>query len=322
MSTPSILEVRAFNRWYTDFIGLLNKHLLDSKYSLAEARLLFEINAAGTIRASQLMTILHIDKSYLSRLLRGLEKARLITRKKSAEDARAVALSLSEKGRSVFAALNGASNQQINRLLQTLNEDQRRQLVGHMQGVRHLVEPGTSPRNTKAPIAEDPGTTGVTIRTTLKPGDLGYIAHLHGRIYDQESGYGIGFESYVLKGLGELGHQYDPKKDHVWICEDGERIVGFLAGVSHGKSLQLRYFLLLPEYRGKGLAKMLMDLFIGFLRDRGYRHAFLWTTNEQHAAIALYTRYGFRLTEEKESNAFGKALTERKYQLRLDDNPQ
>jgi peptidyl-dipeptidase Dcp len=155
----------------------------------------------------------------------------------------------------------------------------------------------------------------ITIRTTLKPGDLGYVAYLHGLIYDQESGYGIGFETYVLEGLAELGQQYDPQKDHIWICEDSERIVGFLAGVSRGESLQLRYFILLTEYRGKGIGNRLMDLFTGFLRERDYRHAFLWTTNEQHAAIALYTRYGFRLTEEKKSNAFGKALIERKYEL-------
>lgn len=155
----------------------------------------------------------------------------------------------------------------------------------------------------------------VTIRIRLAPGDLGYIAYLHGRIYDLESGYGLGFESYVLKGLGEFGQEFDPERDRVWICEDGEGIVGFLAGVSHGDSLQLRYFILLPEYRGRGLGRRLMDLFIAFLRDRGYHHAFLWTTNEQHAAIALYSKYGFRLTEEKESSGFGKRLIEQKYEL-------
>src|SRR6185437_4486339 len=192
MPTTPIREIRAFNRWYTDLIGLLNKNLLDSEYSLTEARLLFEINATGTVRASQLMTILHIDKSYLSRLLRGLETAKLITCKRSSEDARAVLLSLSEKGRRVFAVLNGASDQQVRRLLQPLNREQRLRLVGHMYGVRQLIEPD-------APAE-------VTIRTMLQPGDLGYIAYIHGRIYDQESAYGIGFESYVLKGLGELGH--------------------------------------------------------------------------------------------------------------------
>lgn len=157
----------------------------------------------------------------------------------------------------------------------------------------------------------------VTIRTKLEPGDLGYIAYLHGRIYDNENQYGLGFESYVLEGLAEFGARYDPAKDRVWVCEHGREKVGFLVGVNRGDSLQLRYFILLPEYRGMGLGKRLMDAFMEFVRERGYRRAYLWTTNEQHAAISLYSRYGFRLTEEKESMAFDKPLVERKYEYNI-----
>ncbi|HVS96459.1 MAG TPA: GNAT family N-acetyltransferase, partial [Puia sp.] len=84
-----------------------------------------------------------------------------------------------------------------------------------------------------------------------------------------------------------------------------------------GDSLQLRYFILLPEYRGRGLGRRLMDLFMIFLREAGYQRAYLWTTNEQQAAISLYTRYGFVLVEEKQSAAFGKPLIEQRYELSL-----
>jgi peptidyl-dipeptidase Dcp len=70
-------------------------------------------------------------------------------------------------------------------------------------------------------------------------------------------------------------------------------------------------------FRGLGLGKQLMDQFIGYMHDYGYRRAFLWTTNEQQAAISLYKCYGFCLTEEKESNAFGKTLFEQRYDLDL-----
>ena len=308
MKKKLIQDMRAFNRWYTDVIGLLNRHLLDSNYNLSEARLIYELHKAETIRASQVMELMHIDKSYLSRMLKRLEKERLVSRKQSREDGRAVLLSLTEKGQREFARLNGASDEQMRSLVDHLTDEQREELVGHMRGIRRLMDISIR-------------TTEISIRTTLTPGDLGYIAYLHGRIYDKENQYGLGFESYVLQGLGEFGAQYDPEKDRVWVCEHGREKVGFLVGVHRGddtidssSALQLRYFILLPEYRGLGLGKRLMDLFVEFARERGYRKAYLWTTNEQHAAISLYTRYGFRLTEEKESKAFDKPLIERKYE--------
>src|ERR1700744_2861520 len=106
MKKKPIQEVRAFNRWYTDIVGLLNQHLLDSAYSLAEARLIYEIHHAGSIQASQVMAIMHIDKSYLSRILQKLEKEKVVARTKSPEDGRAVLLTLTEKGAREFAVLN------------------------------------------------------------------------------------------------------------------------------------------------------------------------------------------------------------------------
>ena len=152
------------------------------------------------------------------------------------------------------------------------------------------------------------------IRTRLLPGDLGLVAWLHGQVYTRECDYGLGFEGYVLKGLGEFALAYDPAKDRIWVCEDGGRMVGFLLGMHRERDeAQLRYFILLPEYRGSGLGKKLMTLFMDWLHEQGYRRAYLWTTHEQETATALYLRHGFRLTEEKESAGFGKPLRERRY---------
>jgi ribosomal protein S18 acetylase RimI-like enzyme len=84
---------------------------------------------------------------------------------------------------------------------------------------------------------------------------------------------------------------------------------------------QLRYFLIEPEYRGIGLGKKLMAMYMDFVRACGYRAAYLWTTHELAAAAALYRRHGFRLTEEKESTAFGKAVKEQRYDLVLSTDP-
>jgi ribosomal protein S18 acetylase RimI-like enzyme len=158
----------------------------------------------------------------------------------------------------------------------------------------------------------------IAIRTQLQPGDIGYVIYLHGKLYKEEYNYGIGFESYVAKGLHEFITNYNPEKDRVWICEHNNQIIGFLLLLDKGgDSAQLRYFILRPAYRGIGLGKKLMSEFIEELKNIGYEHAFLWTTHEQEAAAYLYRKAGFMLTEEKPSTAFGKPLTEQRYDLVL-----
>jgi len=87
--------------------------------------------------------------------------------------------------------------------------------------------------------------------------------------------------------------------------------------MNRGESVQLRYFLVLPEYRGFGLGKKLMVLFTEFLIQCGYKSAYLWTTNELHSASHLYIKHGFKLTEEKNSEVFGKNVIEQRYDLYL-----
>jgi len=159
----------------------------------------------------------------------------------------------------------------------------------------------------------------IRIRKELMPGDLGYVAYIHGMIYAQECGYGLNFEAYVLTGLQEFATQYDSEKDAVWVCEDGDKIVGFLIGAHRDEGTQLRYFIFLPEYRGLGLGKKLMKEFTNYMKERNYRTAYLWTTQEQVAAIELYKRFGFKLTAEKKSVAFDKELVEQRYDLILND---
>lgn len=157
----------------------------------------------------------------------------------------------------------------------------------------------------------------IHIRTNLQPGDIGYVIYLHGHLYKTEYDFGILFETYVALGLHEFYQQYDPSRDRVWICEHNNRMVGFLLLMHRGEAAQLRYFLLEPAYRGIGLGKHLMELFIATMKEFGYTTAYLWTTNELPAAASLYKRHGFVLTEEKPSTDFGKEVVEQRYDLVL-----
>jgi GNAT superfamily N-acetyltransferase len=157
----------------------------------------------------------------------------------------------------------------------------------------------------------------ISIRTELRPGDIGYVTYMHGALYHKEYNYGLQFESYVAKGLCEFYEKYNPERNRIWACEHSNRMIGFLLLMDRGNAAQLRYFLIDPEYRGIGLGSKLLNSYMDFLRECGYQESYLWTTHELTAAAALYKRLGFRLTEEKESNSFGKPLIEQRYALIL-----
>ncbi|HEX2629575.1 MAG TPA: GNAT family N-acetyltransferase [Chitinophagaceae bacterium] len=157
----------------------------------------------------------------------------------------------------------------------------------------------------------------ITIRTTLEPGDAGYVIHLHGKLYKEEYDYGVGFETYVAAGFREFYQQYDTTKDRVWIAEHNNRIIGFVLLMHRpDNAAQLRYFLIDPAYRGIGLGGKLMKLFMEFYNQCGYTSCYLWTTSELYTAASLYRRFGFELVEEHPSNDFGKAVIENKYVLK------
>ena len=155
----------------------------------------------------------------------------------------------------------------------------------------------------------------ISIRTTLRPGDMGEVIRMHAHQYHSEYGFGLEFESYVASGMVEFYQQYNPLRNRVWVCEHESQMIGFMLLMDRGDAAQLRYFIILPEYRGIGLGKHLMDQYMGFYRECGFRSSYLWTTNELPAAAALYRRHGFKLTDEKPSTGFGRSLIEQRYEL-------
>jgi len=157
----------------------------------------------------------------------------------------------------------------------------------------------------------------ISIRTVLKPGDIGHVVLLHGLLYNREYGYGLGFESYVAGSLSEFYKNYDKEKDCVWVCEYKQEMIGFLLLMHReNNSAQLRYFIIVPAFRGIGLGNKLMQLFTNFLKQKKYTSCYLWTTSELYTAASLYKRFGFVWTLERPSASFGKSLTEQRYDLK------
>lgn len=183
-------------------------------------------------------------------------------------------------------------------------------LITHIEEIKTSFKKQMFNTMDRKPVLED-----IIIRTALRPGDMGYITYLHGHLYSLEYNYGLSFEAYVLQGLNEFYQHYNAEKDGVWICEHNDKIVGALMLVNRGTAAQLRYFILDPAYRGIGLGKKLMELFMDFLKSHDYQSAYLWTTQEQQTAALIYKKHGFKLTEERDSATFGKQLTEQRYDL-------
>jgi GNAT superfamily N-acetyltransferase len=153
------------------------------------------------------------------------------------------------------------------------------------------------------------------IRHVLQPGDLGMVVHLHGVVYAREWGLDTTFEPYVAKPLAEFAMG---GAGRLWIAESDERIVGSIAMVDAGEGEgQLRWFLLVPEARGTGLGRRLLDEALAYARQRGFRHLFLWSFADLGDALRLYERAGFEVTERKTAFLWGAERTEVRMDLRL-----
>lgn len=158
----------------------------------------------------------------------------------------------------------------------------------------------------------------MNIRTELRPGDIGYIIYLHGTLYAQEYALDQTFEGDVAIRMGEFAKTYDPSKDYAAVAELEGRIAGavFINGLSDERA-QLRWFLVHPDARGRGLGRQLIDGAIAFCRERGFAKVSLWTISELKAAAHLYRQAGFVITREETHEIWGASRTEQEYELIL-----
>lgn len=298
-------SVRAFNRFYTRKIGVLEESLLHSPFSLAEARVIYELAHRDRPAASSLAADLGLDAGYLSRILRGFEKRRLISRKPSPSDARQSLLSLSRDGRRAFAGLDSASRGEITALLRPLADEDRARLVQSMQTIEELLDP--------PPVPAVP-----YILRPPRPGDMGWVVARHGALYAQEYRWNEQFEGLVARIVAEYIRDYDPKRESCWIAERSGEPAGSVFLVEHSKSVaKLRLLLVEPKARGLGIGGRLVEECISFARSAGYRKMILWTNNVLHAARHIYEKAGFRLTREEPHHSFGHDLVGETWERKL-----
>jgi DNA-binding MarR family transcriptional regulator/GNAT superfamily N-acetyltransferase len=305
VSEEKIALVRAFNRFYTRRIGLLREGLLDTPFSLTQARVLFEIAHQPGTRSASLAAELGLDPAYLSRLLASFEQRKLVRRVQSREDRRVNRLQLTAKGRAVFARLDSLSRVQSAEILAGLPAGRQQRLVESMAAIQQVL--GTT----------EQAEPDVTLRTH-RPGDIGWVVARHGEIYAQEYGWDDTFEGLVAEIAGKFLTHFDPARERCWIAElNGER-AGSVFLVKHTATVaKLRLLLVEPEARGHSIGTKLVEACIAFARESGFRKLTLWTQNNLHAARSIYQRAGFQLVEESPHHSFGHNLVQQIWDLKL-----
>ncbi|MGQ0614289.1 MAG: GNAT family N-acetyltransferase [Planctomycetaceae bacterium] len=155
------------------------------------------------------------------------------------------------------------------------------------------------------------------LRTDLRPGDIGWIVHRHGVLYEQEHGWDASFDAYVAGPLAAFARSASPR-DRIWIAERGGRFAGCIAIVGASPRLaQLRWFLVEPAARKAGLGARLLGEAVRFSREARYDAVSLWTVRALAAAARLYEAAGFVRVEERPGRLWGVDLVEERYELSL-----
>ncbi|WP_223701160.1 bifunctional helix-turn-helix transcriptional regulator/GNAT family N-acetyltransferase [Sutcliffiella deserti] len=305
-SNQYVDKIRKFNRFYANVLGKIDQEIYNQPFPLTEARVITEIHFRDGCTATEIRENLGIDRGYMSRIVQRFEDENIIIKKQSIEDKRQYLLYLTDNGQRVYTTLVERANHGVDKMIQNLSKSERSKLVASMETIESIYSQNRSSQSE------------VFIRP-FQSGDVGYIAHLHGRLYDETYNFGKLFEYYVMKGLTEFMINTDGGE--LWVAEVNGEIVGSIAITKSTDTVaQLRWFVIDENYQGMGLGKKLMETALNFCKEQHYQHVFLWTVSTLDAARHLYKKYNFRLTEEKPNKEWtGTSLIEERWDLELSD---
>jgi DNA-binding MarR family transcriptional regulator/GNAT superfamily N-acetyltransferase len=300
-----IAAVRRFHRFYTKRIGVSREGLLESPFSLAEARVLLELAGADAPTAGAVSTELGLDPGYLSRILQRLRRDGLVGREASTTDRRRSILVLTEKGREAFQTLDGRSRDEVRAMVGRLDETDQIRLIDAMVTIEVILGNREIPR---IPYLLRPH----------RPGDMGWVIQRHGALYAREYGWDETFEALVAEIAAKFIRRFDPKAERCWIAEREGQNVGSVFLVRHANRVaKLRLLLVEPSARGLGIGRRLVEECTAFARQVGYRKILLWTQSILHPARRIYAAAGYRLIREEPHHSFGQDLVAETWELTL-----
>lgn len=289
-----VQAIRRFNRFHTRQIGALQEHLLKSRFSLTEVRVLYELAHRERVTASELCQDLGLDRGYVSRMLQNFEAQGWIKTALSSDDRRRLFLSLTPKGGKVLAPLEQRSSEEVAGMLATLSPPHQKTLLSAMRSIEGILAP--------LPQAGVP-----YVLRSHRPGDMGWVVWRHGILYWQEYGYDERFEALVAEIVAEFIEKLDPARERCWIAEkDGENVGSVFLVKKSASVAKLRLLLVEPSARGLGIGKRLVEECVQFAREAGYEKVMLWTQSELAAARRIYQNAGFELVAEERHQSWSR----------------
>ncbi|HEV7991079.1 MAG TPA: helix-turn-helix domain-containing GNAT family N-acetyltransferase [Gemmatimonadaceae bacterium] len=311
-TADQIAGIRRFNRFYTRLVGALGDGYLDSPLSLSEGRVLFELAHRESPTAAVLVEDLGLDAGYMSRLIRRLERRRLVKRTRSAVDGRQSHLALTAAGRSAFRALDTKADQLVAELIDPIETGDRRRLLDAMRTVSTLLGANDSP-----------AASTIVLRPP-RAGDFGWVVYRHGVLYSTEYGWNQRFEALVARVVADYLESHDPRLECCWIAErDGERVgsVFVMKDPQRPGVAKLRLLFVEQSARGHGIGRRLVDECTRFARHAGYHTISLWTNSVLTAARRIYAEAGYHRVKEEVHDTFGQKLTAETWEMSLRPEP-
>ena len=299
-----VAALRSFNRVYTSRLGLLDAHLDDSPFTLSEARILYELANRTDPTGAEIARALNLDPAQISRTLKRFADRGLVATRDDPSHGRHQLLSLTERGRTAFAALESNTRRAVGALLDGLPPVRRAAMLSAASTITRIFEEDAAPQ---------PHLRG------LKPGDLGLVIARQSILYTEEYGWNDDYEALVARILADFHQSFDPARDAAWIAEMDGRMAGsiFLVHGDDPDAGKLRLLYVERDARGAGVGQMLVAACIDRARAVGYKRLDLWTNNVLSAARRIYERAGFLLVDETPHHSFGQDLVGQTWSLVL-----
>jgi DNA-binding MarR family transcriptional regulator/GNAT superfamily N-acetyltransferase len=309
VNPPLIDDIRAASRTMVRELGFMQQTLAGTDYSPSAVHALLEIGASGSSTAAQLVQLLGLEKSSVSRMVGKLVQAGELEEVAGDEDGRVKQLFLTVKGKRTLRDIHAYGRTQVKSALERLNPSQQNAVARGLSAYANALARGHA--GTQESMARS-----IEVSAGYRPGIIGRVAEMHAEFYSRHSGFGQFFESQVAAGVAEFTCRLNEPRNQIWSATQNDRMVGSIAidGQDLGNNqAHLRWFILDDDCRGKGAGRRLLSAAVEFCDRHQFAAIHLWTFKGLDAARRLYESFGFVLTHEESGNRWGNTVTEQQF---------